>query len=116
MARRTKQKTEAGLPSKEAILEFVSANEGKVGKREIARAFGIKGGDKIALKAILKDLSTEGQVEQRRGRLKRPGDLPPVTVLEIRTRDRDGELIAEPAEWPAEQGEPPRIIIALPWP
>jgi ribonuclease R len=111
-ARENKTKETRPLPSRDEVLAFIAEHPGKAGKREIARAFGIKGGDKIALKAILKDLSTEGQVEQRRGRLKRPGDLPPVTVLEIRARDRDGELVAEPAEWPAEQGDPPKIIVA----
>ena len=30
-----------GLPSREQILDFVNTAEGKVGKREIARAFGL---------------------------------------------------------------------------
>ena len=115
LAKKTRERTTKEprpLPSRDEVLAFVAEHPGKAGKREIARAFGIKGGDKIALKAILKDLSDEGVVESRRGRLKRPGDLPPVTVLEITGRDRDGELIAEPAEWPAEEGDPPKIVIA----
>jgi ribonuclease R len=37
-------------PSDEALLEFLSNNPGQTGKREVARAFGIKGADRIALK------------------------------------------------------------------
>jgi ribonuclease R len=44
--------------------------------------------------------------------LKRPTDLAEVSVLEVTTRDSDGELIAVPVEWPPEQGDPPRILIA----
>ncbi len=105
-------KTPAPLPSREEVLAFIAEHPGEAGKREIARAFGVKGGDKIALKAILKDLETEGVVEKRRGRLVRPGDLPPVTMLEIASRDHDGEFIAVPTEWPSEEGDPPRIVVA----
>ncbi len=115
LAKKTREKTTKAprpLPTRDEVLAFVAEHPGKAGKREIARAFGIKGGDKIALKGILRGLAEDGAVESRRGRLKRPGDLPPVTVLEIRLRDADGDLVAAPAEWPAEQGEPPRIVIA----
>ena len=42
-----------GLPSKKQILDFINTSQGKAGKREIARAFGISGGAKIALKRLL---------------------------------------------------------------
>ena len=65
------------LPSREEILAFVAEHPGKAGKREIARAFGIKGGDKIALKAILKRSCRRGRWSRRAAAaLKRPGDLP----------------------------------------
>ena len=41
------------LPSKQEILDFLATASDEAGKREIARAFGIKGGDRIALKALL---------------------------------------------------------------
>jgi ribonuclease R len=111
-ARERTTKAPAPLPSREEVLAFIAEHPGEAGKREIARAFGIRGGDKIALKALLKDLESGGVVEKRRGRLTRPGDLPPVTVLEITARDRDGEFIAVPSEWPTEDGDPPRIVVA----
>ena len=99
------------LPTRDEVLAFIAEHPGQAGKREVARAFGIKGGDKIALKALLEDLATDGAVETRRGRLKRPGDLPPGTVLEVTGRDRDGELLAAPVDWPDAEGDPPRIIL-----
>jgi ribonuclease R len=100
------------LPSREALLAFIAENPGKSGKREIARAFGIKGNDKIALKRILKDLATDGAVTKTRKKLYKPGALPPVTMLVVTKRDADGELLAVPAEWDEEQGEPPKIVLA----
>ena len=51
MGKKAKSKPQ-GLPSEAELLEFVQASGGKAGKREIARAFDIKGGDRIALKAM----------------------------------------------------------------
>ena len=50
-AKRTK--TAGKLPSKQDILDFLATATGEAGKREIARAFGVKGGDRIALKELL---------------------------------------------------------------
>ncbi len=114
----------APLPSKEDILAFVAREReamakvgavGKIGKREIARAFGIKGADRIALKRLLSELEAEGAVERRGKRLVKTGVLPAVTLADITQRDRDGELIAVPAEWNAEElGPAPRISIHAP--
>ena len=43
-----------GLPSRQQILDFISAADQPAGKREIARAFGLSGQEKITLKALLK--------------------------------------------------------------
>ena len=113
MAKKAKAETSKprALPSRDEILAFIAEHPGKAGKREIARAFGIAGGDKIALKATLKELADDGLVERRRKRLKRPTDLPPVAVLVVTGRDDDGELIAEPFEWPEESDPAPKILI-----
>ena len=81
------------------MAAFVSQAERKVGKREIARAFGIRGGDRIRLKEMLKGLEEDGVVERRRTGMRPAGRLPPVMVADVTGRDRDGELVAEPEEW-----------------
>jgi len=97
------------LPSKDEVLAFIGARAGKVGKREVARAFGLKSGD-VALKSMLRDLADEGQIERRRSKLRRPGHLPSVVLADITGRDADGELIAVPTEWDEEaHGAPPKI-------
>jgi ribonuclease R len=52
--RKPKQaRRDAGLPSKQDILDYLRTAPARAGKREIARAFAIKGGDRIALKTLL---------------------------------------------------------------
>ena len=81
------------------------------GKREISRAFSVKGGDRIALKQLLNEMAEEGLLSGNRKGFKRPGTLPPVTVLNIVARDADGELVGEPAVWDAAEGERPRVLV-----
>ncbi|MEM8750114.1 MAG: ribonuclease R [Pseudomonadota bacterium] len=100
------------LPSKEALLQHLADNPSMTGKREVARAFGLKGQQKIALKAMLKELEGEGLIKKRGKRYAKPGSLPPVTVLDITARDRDGGLLARPVEWDeAMDGKHPVVSI-----
>ncbi|WP_425487319.1 ribonuclease R [Methylocystis heyeri] len=125
MAKRQNIDSEARpLPSREDILAFLSREKeamsksghaGKIGKREIARAFGIKGADKIELKRLLGELAAEGAIEKRGRRVTRPGVLPAVALVDIIGRDPDGELIAMPVEWDEDEfGAAPRILIRAP--
>ena len=100
------------LPSKADLLAFVSERSGKVGNREIARAFGLSGADRAELKTLLRELAEEGQLTRQRKRLHHAGTLPPVVVVDVVSRDRDGELIAVPSEWDEElHGLAPKISI-----
>jgi ribonuclease R len=103
-------RTQPDLPSKADLLAFIGERTGKIGTREIARAFGLKNADRAALKAMLRELADEGRIERRRKKLHRPGGLPPVVMADITGRDRDGEFIAIPTEWDeAAHGPPPKI-------
>ncbi len=114
MPRKSKEARGTALPSKEDILKYVRTAGVKAGKREIARAFAVKGGDRIALKALLAEMAEEGLLAGNRKGFKERGRLPPVAVLEIVARDADGELIAEPADWDAAEGERPRALVLAP--
>jgi ribonuclease R len=100
-----------GMPTREQVLAFIEGAQGKVGKREIARAFGIKGGDKIALKKLLAMMADEGTLAGARKELRETGSLPSIVALEITGRDRDGDLIGEPVIWDAEEGAKPRVLV-----
>ena len=57
-----------GLPTRDAILDFITSSPTSAGKREIAKAFGLHGADKIALKSLLKDMADEGLIDSAPGR------------------------------------------------
>ncbi|MFN3743514.1 MAG: ribonuclease R [Hyphomicrobiaceae bacterium] len=101
----------AGLPTREQLLDYLSTTTEKVGKREIARAFNIRGGDRIALKELLASLAQEGAIVGSRKAVKPRGKLPPVGVLEIIGRDNEGDLVAVPAHWEASEGERPKVVV-----
>lgn len=101
-------------PTREVLLEFIQDNPDLATKRDIAKAFGLKGEQRIALKELLRSLEDDGMVEKNRKTLMRPGSLPPVTVLDITLRDSSGELIARPAEWDDENGVAPAVLIRRP--
>ncbi len=102
----------AVFPTKEQVLAFINESAEPVGKREIARAFRIKGNDRIRLKALLKDLEREGLLDRKpQRRLAPPGQLPNVLVVEISGIDEDGELLARPTVWDEEKA-PPAIYMA----
>ena len=99
------------LPDRETILRFLSENPDRASKRDIAKAFGLKGDTRAELKDLLRELEDEGLIERDRKMLRRPGALPAVTVLEITMRSSGGDLIARPAEWLEEHGLPPVVTV-----
>jgi len=103
------------LPSKADILAFIGNQPGKVGTREIARAFGLKNALRADLKRLLRELADEGSVEKRRKKLHHPGALPSTVLADVTARDSDGDLIATPDEWDEEaHGTAPKIRIHVP--
>ena len=103
------------FPSKDDLLAFIRQAPGKIGTREVARAFGLKNADRATLKRVLRQLADEGLIERRRKKLHHPGSLPHVVLGDITARDADGELIALPSEWDeAEHGPAPRIRVRIP--
>ena len=111
--RKPKDKAPPALPTKAEILKFIKSSPAKVGKREIARAFNLKGDRRIQLKQVLRELAEDGRVSTARKRLRGKSALRPVTVLEITRIDGDGELYAMPMDWNADEGTPPRIRVKL---
>ncbi|MGB2199838.1 MAG: ribonuclease R [Pseudooceanicola atlanticus] len=94
------------IPSKEEILQWISDNPGQSAKRDIAKAFGIKGAARIDLKQVLRELENEGHLEKRKKTYRDPDRLPPVSVLQVNEPGPDGDLTAKPLEWQGEGAEP----------
>jgi ribonuclease R len=113
--------TAAALPSRDELMAFLKGGPapngerapGRVTKRDIARAFGVKGEAKAELKLLIKDLQSDGAIGRDRGALQVQGRLPTLVVADVAELGRDGELIAKPVEW-SEDGPSPRILVRRP--
>ena len=98
------------VPTKDQIRQWILDNPTLLAKRDIAKAFGIKGDARIDLKRMLKELEDEGAVTRVARRYIEADVLPPVAVLEVLAPDGNGDLFARPLE----AGVPtdgPRILI-----
>ena len=102
------------IPSKAEILEWIAENPTRSSKRDIARAFGIKGADRIDLKRLLKELEDEGHLQKRKKTYRDPDKLPPVAVLQVLPPDEDGDLFAHPLEWHGASPEPRVLMVMKP--
>jgi ribonuclease R len=100
------QKSSPGLPTRQQVLDFIASSPEPAGKREIARAFGLKGQEKIQLKTLLRDMADEGLIDGRKTAFHRMGGVPRVTVLRVVDVD-DGEAIAIPESWSLDDATPP---------
>ncbi len=110
MAKRPIKRPE-GMPSREQVIEFIQSSETPAGKREIAKAFGLKGQEKIALKRLLKDMAEEGLIDGKKTAYHRMGGVPKVTVLRV-VDIEDGEPVAVPDSWSPDAPErPPRLTL-----
>ena len=112
------------LPSREDLRGFIRDAPGRVGKREIARAFGLDPSQKPELRDLLKTLEREGTLAAAGARrFRAPGALaqalpeampegvPQGVVVQITGTDPDGDAIARPVGWSGE-GPPPFIVMA----
>jgi ribonuclease R len=107
----TKNARFEGLPNRDQILEFIKTSKDPAGKREIAREFGLRGNEKIALKVLLKDMTDEGLIDMAPGRaFHKMGGVPKVTVLKIVAIDGDN-AVAVPKHWEAEGIPLPKIRV-----
>jgi ribonuclease R len=97
-------------PAREELVRFIADNPDRSGRRDIAKAFGLKNDDRIWLKDTLRELEDEGLLESRRKRLSTPGSLPSMALLDIFSRDPDGALLARPAETEGQRNLTPTVV------
>jgi ribonuclease R len=103
------------LPSRDDIRKFIASANGRVGKRDVARAFKLGPEHQVAICGLLKSLAHEGQIAPAgHKRFAAPGRLPETAVVIVTGTDPDGDPVAKPVGW---QGEgPPPIIYMHPEP
>ncbi|WP_212112631.1 ribonuclease R [Bartonella queenslandensis] len=100
---------EGKLPNREEILSFINENPDRSSKREIAKVFNLKGDSRIWLREILRALKDQNLISKKRKRAINKRKLPPVALVKISDRDKDGSFIAQPLEW--EETPKPNIEI-----
>jgi ribonuclease R len=90
-----------GLPSPEALVEFLRANPGALGVREIARAFRVGAAEQPALRDMLRRIERGGELERTGNRkfVAGAGAAPPEIIpIERFGSDADGFPLARPVE------------------
>lgn len=96
------------FPTKAELFDYIESQQRPVSRREIARAFQIKGSDRIPMKAILKELVSVGALAHQDGSYHKTVQQE-LILVEIVDIDDDGELVAKPLQW--EKGNKPNIYI-----
>ncbi len=99
------------FPSKEQILEWVRDNPRTTSKRDIAKAFNIKGQGRVELKRILRELRDEGHLAKNRNTYREADTLQNVELLQVMAIDSDGDVFAEPANWKGEVHAPTVLLV-----
>ncbi|KQS55813.1 ribonuclease R [Brevundimonas sp. Leaf363] len=98
----------AGLPDKDTLLAFLR-EQGSAEKTDIARHFGLKGGDRRALREMIRELEAEGKLGTRGKKgFSEAGALPPVGVADVVERDVDGDFFVRLVEASADA---PRALL-----
>ncbi|MEO0785950.1 MAG: ribonuclease R [Pseudomonadota bacterium] len=86
------------FPDKKTVLAFLEANPHITTRRDIAKGLNVKGAGRAQLRAVLKDLETEGDVEKRGPKRYGKADaLPNTTLVEFLRVDEHGDLIGKAA-------------------
>ena len=99
------------LPTKKQILDWIKDNPKKSSKREIAKAFGIKGSMRVELKKVLKELTLSGEIDKNIKPFKNPSQLPSVCILQMTASTSDGDLFARPVDWKGDEPEPIVLMV-----
>ena len=99
------------LPTKKQILDWIKDNPKKTSKREIAKAFRIKGSMRVELKQVLKELTLSGEIDKNKKSFKNPNQLPSVCILQMMASTSDGDLFARPVDWKGDVPEPIVLMV-----
>ena len=99
------------IPSKRQILDWIAANPTQTAKRDIAKAFGIKGAARVDLKKLLRSLEAEGHLQKRKKTYRDWEKLPPVSVVQVLPATSTGDLFAKALEWQGDGMEPAILLV-----
>jgi ribonuclease R len=107
-----KPKRPPQFPTKVEIAKFIAGAEGETSRRDIARAFSVKGEDRARLRTLIKEMQADGAVRRAGPKKIASADaLPPVLAVDIMSVDDDGDMLCLPSSWEGET-EPPIIRLS----
>ncbi|WP_424981049.1 ribonuclease R [Maritalea sp. S77] len=110
---RAKQNRDGTMPTREEVVDYIVRYPNHASKRDLAKAFGIRGDDRIIFKALLKEMEEDGLLTRDKKKYHPVAELPSVTVIEI-PLDADTEhMIGYPAKWDGDQENRPRVLISV---
>lgn len=108
-----KSQSSSRFPSRNDILRFLKDQDSAPSRRDIARAFNIKGEARARLRTLLKEMEADGALDTGGAkRFRAAGSLPPVLPVDVMSVDDDGDLLCMPASWRGDS-EPPMIRLPL---
>ena len=87
------------LITADKLLTFLKDSDTPLTKRELVKAFGLKGSDRIALKEALRELMHAGLIQKTATKAYAPAgadELPAVAVFQVTHLSMDGEVYARP--------------------
>lgn len=112
--RKAERSLKTGLPSRDELVRYLADATEELTRRDLARAFKLKGQERADLRAMMRDLEDEGLlVRGHKKRVRAPDRLPNVAVVHVVHLDEDGDLIAEPATNDTPASEPSKATIRL---
>jgi ribonuclease R len=92
-APKTSPRPQRGMPDRDTLLKYIR-DGGETDKAALAKAFGLKGEERRALRHMLQALQEDGALAKRGRRgFAEVGALPEVGVVDVIERDTDGELL-----------------------
>ncbi len=89
------------LISPDRLLSYLQDINTPMTKKDLAKAFGLKGSDRIMLKEAIRDLMDSGQIQktaQKTYALAGDDNIPAVAVFQVTEVSLDGEVYARPIE------------------
>jgi ribonuclease R len=99
------------LPTRAEIVDYIAKSPTPPARRDILRAFKVPPGERLALKAMIREVERSGSAERPdKRRAEAAAGLPRVAVIEVTGLDLDGEMTAKPVDW-KEPTPPPAILV-----
>ena len=92
------KKNHSSFPSPQELLDYIQQHKSEVNRRDIAKAFGIKGQERVALKTALRELSQNPAIQKRGKRYTSLESTSSLITARIVKITEDGELIGVPEE------------------